>query len=562
MATPDDVPVQAFAAQAPPAASASVTAALAASWRKWSAFISTDYFATAEAKASFREVLDWLFVLSADGVQWDPDRRDMALPRRAQAVWRDTILNEPLYSFIKRQVGLQLGPHLKHFPIHTNGREAGEAELSERVARWEAKRAAIFGPSEPVRPDPPTEPAGASGIRVPTPVWEATLRQLELSTQVFQLVSNQRLLARQVPPSREPAPLPAPRPPPAEARAKAACLPAPAAAPSAAAAAAAFASNPRRQPRKVVSVNELTRALAANSPVPGAKLSGKKETGERRMGRQDNGSAPAPAPAPPPLLALIQSQVLGPGDKALCVECRGSTYYADLLSDGRIRFEGKTFDAPSSWAIVAARKSNPRKLSINGWDSVKYKGKVLHEWRAEHKRRTATASSGERRLRGKRKACGERGTEGAMESWQNEPHQPSRKRQNATRGKRIQSSSPSGRAAGAGPHQPARANICVKTPRVGSGSRPGSGSGSGGAIKGLPLSFFFRINVDHTTVSKVCKAIYNKTRLVCDKDYRLARIGRPLLSSNVAMSDVVTRGMCEAGLQMIEVKNKRVRFKL
>jgi len=64
-----------------------------ASWRTLSASDSTDCFETAEAKAAFRGVLDWLFVVSLGG----PDGRGAAsalrrLPARRVAsslqLWR------------------------------------------------------------------------------------------------------------------------------------------------------------------------------------------------------------------------------------------------------------------------------------------------------------------------------------------------------------------------------------------------------------------------------------------------------------------------------------------
>lgn len=67
----------------------------------------------------------------------------------------------------------------------------------------------------------------------------------------------------------------------------------------------------------------------------------------------------------------------------MSIDYLGQKFVADLLSNGKIKWEGsnKLFNSPSAWAIHCKKLVNPSKKSGCGWASVKYKGKKLDQFK-------------------------------------------------------------------------------------------------------------------------------------------------------------------------------------
>ena len=84
---------------------------------------------------------------------------------------------------------------------------------------------------------------------------------------------------------------------------------------------------------------------------------------------------------------LIDEGILQPGEDVLTVEYKGSTHVATLLSDGRIycRVSGQqlTFDSPSAFSIFLKRLVNPTRKADDGWKTVKFRGRLLEQYKAE-----------------------------------------------------------------------------------------------------------------------------------------------------------------------------------
>ena len=53
----------------------------------------------------------------------------------------------------------------------------------------------------------------------------------------------------------------------------------------------------------------------------------------------------------------------------------------DLLPNGEILFEGKTFRSPSAFSVYVKRKVNPSRKADDGWTSVKYGVNLLSHYR-------------------------------------------------------------------------------------------------------------------------------------------------------------------------------------
>jgi len=115
--------------------------------------------------------------------------------------------------------------------------------------------------------------------------------------------------------------------------------------------------------------------------------------------------APAPAAARPPpafkpaarrgggrggiitLAHLIDDGIIEPGEDILSVEYKGSTHIATLLPDGRISCnvagQDLTFESPSAFSIYLKRLVNPTRKADDGWKTVKYRGRLLEQYKAE-----------------------------------------------------------------------------------------------------------------------------------------------------------------------------------
>jgi proteasome lid subunit RPN8/RPN11 len=111
-------------------------------------------------------------------------------------------------------------------------------------------------------------------------------------------------------------------------------------------------------------------------------------------------AAARPPPAPKPavrrgggrggiitLAHLIDDGIIEPGDDVLSVEYKGATHIAALLPDGRISCRiadnELTFESPSAFSIYLKRLVNPTRKADDGWKTVKYRGRLLEQYKAE-----------------------------------------------------------------------------------------------------------------------------------------------------------------------------------
>ncbi|XRB10570.1 OTU domain-containing deubiquitinating enzyme [Pseudoscourfieldia marina] len=74
---------------------------------------------------------------------------------------------------------------------------------------------------------------------------------------------------------------------------------------------------------------------------------------------------------------LVDAGALTPGVDKLSVKCHGHTHKAELLQDGRIRFQEITFESPSAFSLYCKRMHNPTRRADDGWGSVTYDGVTL-----------------------------------------------------------------------------------------------------------------------------------------------------------------------------------------
>ncbi|KAK7493371.1 hypothetical protein BaRGS_00015497 [Batillaria attramentaria] len=83
------------------------------------------------------------------------------------------------------------------------------------------------------------------------------------------------------------------------------------------------------------------------------------------------------------LSALMEDGIIQAGENVLSIDYRGQRFEADLLPNGKIRWQGseEEFSTPSAWATHCKRLVNPIKRSGCGWASVKYKGRKLDTWK-------------------------------------------------------------------------------------------------------------------------------------------------------------------------------------
>lgn len=81
---------------------------------------------------------------------------------------------------------------------------------------------------------------------------------------------------------------------------------------------------------------------------------------------------------------LMKDGVIEPGGGCLSLEYLGKKFSADLLPNGKIRWQenNEIFNSPSAWASHCKKLVNPSKKSGCGWASIKYKGRKLVSWKS------------------------------------------------------------------------------------------------------------------------------------------------------------------------------------
>ena len=56
---------------------------------------------------------------------------------------------------------------------------------------------------------------------------------------------------------------------------------------------------------------------------------------------------------------------------------------AELTQEGEIKYEDRIFSNPSGFSLYAMQKIDPVKKSANGWETVKYNGKSLNQYKTD-----------------------------------------------------------------------------------------------------------------------------------------------------------------------------------
>jgi len=94
------------------------------------------------------------------------------------------------------------------------------------------------------------------------------------------------------------------------------------------------------------------------------------------------------------LNTLMDDGVIQPGKGVLSIDYLGQRFEADLLENGKIRWDGseEIFGTPSAWAHHCKRLVNPIKRSGCGWASVKYNNKKLDIWKSIWARKNRVSS--------------------------------------------------------------------------------------------------------------------------------------------------------------------------
>ena len=80
---------------------------------------------------------------------------------------------------------------------------------------------------------------------------------------------------------------------------------------------------------------------------------------------------------------LVDHNILQPGPEVLEILFKQQQVRAALTAEGKIHYDGREFSNPSGFSLYAMQKIDPDKKSANGWESVKYKGKALNQWKME-----------------------------------------------------------------------------------------------------------------------------------------------------------------------------------
>ena len=86
---------------------------------------------------------------------------------------------------------------------------------------------------------------------------------------------------------------------------------------------------------------------------------------------------------PDSLLNMIQANIIQPGDGVLSVGYKKKNpIIADLLSNGKIKFQNKMYDNPTAFTVEAKIKlgCKTKRMTFNGWREVKYNRKSLGHW--------------------------------------------------------------------------------------------------------------------------------------------------------------------------------------
>ena len=80
---------------------------------------------------------------------------------------------------------------------------------------------------------------------------------------------------------------------------------------------------------------------------------------------------------------LVDHNILQPGPEVLEILFKQQEVRAALTAEGKISYDGREFSNPSGFSLYAMQKIDPDKKSANGWESVKYNGKALNQWKME-----------------------------------------------------------------------------------------------------------------------------------------------------------------------------------
>ncbi|GFO12957.1 mpn domain protein [Plakobranchus ocellatus] len=92
---------------------------------------------------------------------------------------------------------------------------------------------------------------------------------------------------------------------------------------------------------------------------------------------------------------LMDDGIIDAGESVLTIDYLGQKFEADLLPNGKIKWQGsqEEFTTPSAWALHCKKLVNPIKRSGCGWASVKYKNKKLDIWKSIWARKQRLSSS-------------------------------------------------------------------------------------------------------------------------------------------------------------------------
>ncbi|XP_028392985.1 MPN domain-containing protein-like [Dendronephthya gigantea] len=118
--------------------------------------------------------------------------------------------------------------------------------------------------------------------------------------------------------------------------------------------------------------------LEIQTPEDSEKDAGKKKGKGKKSGRTSLSGRGVT------LKMLLDDGVLAVEEGCMSIDYLGQRFVADLLENGKIKWEGseKLFNSPSAWAIHCKKLVNPTKKSGCGWASVKYKGKKLDQYKS------------------------------------------------------------------------------------------------------------------------------------------------------------------------------------
>jgi len=80
---------------------------------------------------------------------------------------------------------------------------------------------------------------------------------------------------------------------------------------------------------------------------------------------------------------LVDHNILTPGVDAIELTFKDQVVKAELTQEGEIKYEDRIFSNPSGFSLYAMQKIDPAKKSANGWETVKYNGKSLNQYKTD-----------------------------------------------------------------------------------------------------------------------------------------------------------------------------------